>query len=94
MTRRPSSSGSAVRARPVDECPFAQRFDQTVGHQELGGGDLAGIEPGLIEGVAQSQFVPCRKGHQLRSKFHDVLRGDAIKEHPINLVNNHGAGGF
>ncbi len=45
-------------------------------------------------GVAESWVVPCREGRQLRAQLHNVLRGDAIKEHAITLVGNDRPRGF
>jgi hypothetical protein len=36
--------GQGRALRPGDECPFAQRLNETVGNHELRRGNLAGVE--------------------------------------------------
>jgi hypothetical protein len=79
---------------PPDERPFAQRLDETVGHEQLRGGDLAGIEARFGQGGGEAQFFPGLEGDELRPELHDILGGDAIEEHAIDPFQRCRTGGL
>jgi len=74
---------------PVDERPFAERFDETIGHHHLGGGDGRGIHAEVFEHRRESEFVPGFHGDELRAEFDDLfgldfIKQDAVKDRPAN----------
>ena len=48
--------------RPVDQRPFAQRFDEAVRHQQLRGGDLARVHAQAREHRCETERLPVRTG--------------------------------
>ena len=78
---------------PIDERPLAERFDETVGHHHLGGGDGGGVHAEVVKHRGEIQRVPRFHGDELGAEFDDLFGLDLVEQDAVDDGAADGSGG-